>query len=71
MRMRSFTSLNVDRLVRGRSSKIQTHVVTLRQAGFLQEFFWELIPLACKDADAICQSPIVTVMEVYQGIACA
>ena len=71
MRMRSFTPLSVDRLVTGRSSKIQTHVVTLRQTDFLQEFFSELIPLACKDADTICQSLIDVVIEIYQSISCA
>ena len=71
MRMRSFTPLSVDRLVRGRSSKIQTHVVTLRQTDFLQEFFSELIPLACKDTDTICQSFIDVIIEIYQSISCA
>ena len=69
MRFRSFEPLNVERLVRGRSSKIQTHVVSLHQQDLYHEYYTELVPLARKDADSIGQSLIDVVREILQKIA--
>ena len=68
MRFRSYEPLHVERLVRARSSKIQTHVVSLHQQDLFHEYYTELVPLARKDADCIGQSLIDVVSEILKTI---